>query len=121
MDIMIRTRFDSVERAEACIKRIRESDCPITEIRLLAPNRQYGDDNIIAVAPSINGVYPGTMGYGAGAYAFRLDTAEGSEVNNRDDDVHNNDSVVEVAAPEESKKRIHSIIINAGGRDTEVF
>ncbi len=122
MDIMIRTRFDNTERAEACIKRIREADCPVVEIRLLAPPMHRDeDDNILAHAPVINALYPGTMGYGSGGFVMRVSDFNDDRSEPEDDDVHNNDAVVEVVAPEYAGGKIRSIIINAGGRDTVVF
>lgn len=121
MDILIRTRFDSVERAEACIKRIREAECPVMEIKLIAPKSEEGDENFFAFAPAINSQYPNTMGVGTTAFVMRGDAGYAAGEGDQDDDIHNQDAVVEVVAPQESKERVRSIIINAGGRDTVVF
>ncbi len=121
MDILIKTRFDNVERAEACIKRIREAECPVVEIRLIAPRQEGPHDNFLAAAPAINALYPGTIGIGSAAVVVLNDAGDVTGEGVQDDDVHNQDAVVEVVAPEESESKVRSIIINAGGRDTVVF
>ncbi len=121
MDILIRTRFDNVERAEACIKRIREAECPVVEIKLIAPRNNNEDDSFFAFAPAINSQYPNTMGVGTAAFVMRADAGGATGEGVQDDDIHNHDAVVEIVAPEESKDKVRSIIINAGGRDTAVF
>lgn len=125
MDIMIRSRFDSVERAEACVKRIRESGCPVVEIRLIAPRQQETDTNgnVIAAAPLVSSLFAGTVGfnYGLNAFAMRADEVNETGDSIPGDDTRSRDATVEVVAPPQSKERIRGIIVNAGGRDTEEF
>ncbi|MFA9380777.1 MAG: hypothetical protein ACERKO_06915 [Acetanaerobacterium sp.] len=120
MDIMLRTRFDNVERAEACVKRIREADCAVTEIRLIAPEHRDSGRGVFAAIPVMSTTYPGTIGYGGGTFALGA-VNSGTDGEPENDDVHNSDAVVEIVAPPHAEDKIRSIVINAGGRDTVVF
>ncbi len=117
MDILIRSNFPRVEAAEACVKRIREANCPVIEIRLIPPERGGGDFRP-SILPIINSVSPGSVGYGGGLFAplVNMDTDRGGG-----EDLRSAEAVVEIVAKPYAEEQIRAIIVNAGGTHTTVY
>jgi hypothetical protein len=121
MEILIRSRFESVETAETCVKRIREAHLRVKEITLLPP-KHLREDRASAedILPIMNNIYPGTVRYGSGLFGMFAGDGTHRE-KDTESDVFSSDATVEIVADTFDADKIRSIIINSGGRDTVVY
>lgn len=121
MEIMIRSRFNSIETAETCVKRIREAHLRVKEITLLPPKYLQEDrDPVENILPIMNNLYSDTAVYGNGLFGMDIGNGPRRE-KNIESDIYSSDATVEIAADASDEHKIMSIIINGGGRDTMIY